>query len=168
MAASWSARTACAWQSSSACCCRRWPAWSRARSRRRSTAIWSDPAGPAPPAGPLPGLLRHDADHGNIRVPAGTGLVQPVQILLPQSVLILPEPVEVVPAVQAAVVAIVEHQLERIVAGGLKAHQGNILLAGLQNRLTMALHLRRGRMHPQKLRRQAETGTVGILQFQRA
>ncbi|MOA23850.1 hypothetical protein D3C78_1444970 [compost metagenome] len=62
--------------------------------------------------------------------------------------------------------AIVEGQLERVLPGWLKALQADIQLAVLEDRVAVALDLRRRRMHPEEFGAQAVALAGAVFQLQ--
>src|SRR5690606_13340738 len=96
------------------------------------------------------------------RIAAAAFALQTGEILRPQRFLPAADLVEVVPGVQAAVVTVREHRLDRVVAHRLEAEYVYVALALLQHLLTGAVsaHFGGRRVHPQELERQAEDAAV--------
>ena len=86
---------------------------------------------------------------------------QPVEIALPQLVLPLAEVVEVVPRIDAGVVAVGERRTDRVVADGFDLRDRDVALADLQHLLARAVaaHFRRRRIARAGTRRAG--GTCG-------
>src|SRR5690606_31655658 len=104
------------------------------------------------------------------RVAAGTRRLEPGQVLLPQRLLVLAQPVQVVPSVDAGVVAVAELRLDCVVADRLDRVDADVGLSGLQRLLAgaVAAHLGRRRMNAQELERQPEQLAVGDLDLEDA
>ncbi|MCY1307577.1 hypothetical protein D9M70_575070 [compost metagenome] len=62
--------------------------------------------------------------------------------------------------------AVVEGQLERVLAGRFEALQADVELAVLEDRVAVALHFRRRRMHPEEFGAQAVALARGVFQLQ--
>jgi hypothetical protein len=84
------------------------------------------------------------------------------EVLAPILGLARTEFVEVIPGVQARIVAVVEHQLDGVIADRLDIADVDVLLAGLQHRLlgAVAAHFGRRRMHAQVFAGQFEALAV--------
>lgn len=81
----------------------------------------------------------------SIRVPGGTGLGEVVQVGLPELFLFGAQAIEVIPGIEAAVMAIVKDDLQRVVADRFDRIDTDIALTGLQHRLrcVVTAHFRR-------------------------
>src|SRR5579871_3269165 len=122
----------------------------------------------------LGGLVKEDAGRAAMSGPlsfggpggrsafAGTRLGAALQVAGPVRRLLAPELVQVLPGVQAGVVAVVEDQLDRVLADRVHRADVHVLLAQHERLLprTVALHLGRGGVHPQVLERQLEAAAV--------
>ena len=94
---------------------------------------------------------------------------QPLQVTLPVGPVLAAKAVEYRPRVQASIVAIVEHQPDRVTPDRLDPVDIHPLLAGHQHPLARAvpLDLRRGRVNAQVLGGEIEGFAVGETNLQR-
>src|SRR5436190_9235312 len=97
------------------------------------------------------------------RLPACAGLRETVDIALPELVLARAEIVEVIPRVNAGLVAVGECWTKRVVAYGLDVCNRDIALAGLQCLLSgpVAAHFGGRRIDTKEFIRKAEASTIG-------
>jgi hypothetical protein len=91
-------------------------------------------------------------------LPLVSGLLQLLQILLPHDLFVDPQRVKVIPGVDARVMRIVEMEANRVVADRLDLVDVDLFLTQLKHALagTMALYLRRWRIHTKQLAGKAE------------
>src|SRR5690606_31246834 len=113
----------------------------------------------------------HDVDHlhaGIDRIAFRARFFEALQIVLPHHILMLAELAQVFPGVDAGVVAIVEEQLDAVMADGFELGQFDEALTHLQHFLARAVttHFGRRRMDTQKLGRQRETLAVLVIEFE--
>src|SRR5207342_2042871 len=86
-----------------------------------------------------------------LRIPARTGGLDSGEIALPQLVLAHAEVVEIIPRVDAGIVAIRERRPYRVMADGLETGDRHVALADLERFLarTVSPHFGGGRVHAQ-------------------
>src|SRR5512141_1669492 len=70
--------------------------------------------------------------NGHSFVAAGAGFFQLIQVILPHAFLVFAQFVQVLPGIQAAVVAVVEYQFDGVAACGLDVGKHHIAFADLQ------------------------------------
>src|SRR5450631_3079732 len=103
-------------------------------------------------------------------ITARPGVLQSTLVLAPKIVLLRSQEIQVFPGKNPRVVAIAEPGLHGIVAHRFERGHADLALAGLQDFLaaTVALDLRRGRVHPHQLERNPKRLAIGKFDFQHA
>src|SRR5688572_7658050 len=104
------------------------------------------------------------------RIAARTGLVEPLEVALPELVLVFPELAQVLPREDAGVVTIGEHRPDRIVSDRFEVLDRHVALADLKHFLTrtVAADFGRWRVDAQVLVGKLERATIRERDLQHA